>query len=197
MKYLNMIPIRRNRSTRMSDMTLNKSANIFVNKSSYLNAYLSVYFANGLAIIHWCEMRTYGHDFLSSISKLSRWFLHKGTIAFDVSTDKDFISKYKDVGKNDVSCFAWPVNCTVLKLQDVVRRFSSTGTRYLLRKQAANETPHKESKAQHVTNKSTWRSTDLEKIKDKYACEDSWRALPKPVIWPRCCLSRSVQETVT
>jgi hypothetical protein len=30
MKYVNMISIRRNRSTRMSNMTLNKSANILV-----------------------------------------------------------------------------------------------------------------------------------------------------------------------
>jgi len=36
MKYLNMIPIRRIRGTKISDMTLNKSVNIFVTKSSYV-----------------------------------------------------------------------------------------------------------------------------------------------------------------
>jgi hypothetical protein len=36
MKYLNMIPIRRICGTKISDMTLNKSANIFVTKSSYV-----------------------------------------------------------------------------------------------------------------------------------------------------------------
>jgi len=32
--------------------------------------------------------------------------------------------------KNSFSCFAWPVKCTVLKLQDVVSRVSSAVTRY-------------------------------------------------------------------
>ena len=129
--------------------------------------------------------------------EILRWFLQKEKIAFEVYTDKELISKYKDFGKIYISCFAWPVNCTVLKLQDVVRRCSSTGTRYLRRKQAANKTPHKESKSHHVTNKSTWRSRDLGKTIDKYECEGSWTALRMRGIWPRCCLSRRVQESVT
>jgi hypothetical protein len=101
--------------------------------------------------------------------------------------------------KNYLSSFAWPVKCTVLKLQDVVRRVSSAGTRYMGRKQTAYKTPHKESKAHQVTNKSssTRRSTDLGKTIDKYACEASWTALRMRGIWPRCCMSRRVQESVT
>jgi hypothetical protein len=41
MKYLNVIPIRRNRSTKMPAMTLNKNAMFFVIKSSYLKQLLS------------------------------------------------------------------------------------------------------------------------------------------------------------
>jgi len=138
------------------------------------------------------------HDFRSSMSKLSRWFLQKEKIAFQVYTEKESICKYKDAEKlNYFSCFAWPVKFTVPKLPYVVRSFSSTGTRYMGRKQAVNKTPHKESKAHHVTNTSTWRSTDLGKTIDKYACEGSWTALRMRGIWPRCCMSRRVQESVT
>lgn len=112
MKYMNMIPIRSNRSTRMSDMTLKKSANIFVvsllilsnfchNRKNFpwLWRYLGCVFRERFGQIHWCQIRTYGDYFGSSTSKLSRWFLQKEKIAFEVYTDKELISRYKDFGK--------------------------------------------------------------------------------------------------
>jgi hypothetical protein len=36
MEYLNMIPIKKIRNKKIFDMTLNKNANIFVTKSSYV-----------------------------------------------------------------------------------------------------------------------------------------------------------------